>query len=60
MNIDEACINHNALKLIEEELASPYDYLDQDENQDRTRIITLGEITGIILMANQMKEVLKV
>jgi len=60
MKIDEACINDNALKLIEGELATPFEYTDEDENQDRTRIITLGEITGIILMANQMKEVLKV
>ncbi len=59
MKIDEACINDNALKLIEGELATPFEYTDEDENLDHTRILTLGEITGIILMANQMKEVLK-
>ena len=59
MKITEDGINHNALRLIEAELGCLYDYSDQDENLDHTRLLTLGYINGVIAMANEMKEELK-
>lgn len=59
MKIDEASINHNALRLIDEAISSPYDYCEKTLEADHMRLLTIGEISGIIFMANAMKEVLK-
>ena len=61
MKIDTECINHNAVRLIKDLLESRYDLIEEDK-QDQERgylIMTLGEIAGIIEMADAMKEVLK-
>ena len=59
MKIDEACINHNALRLINEIVGSPYEYGDQDETADHFRLMTLGAVRGVLDMTEAMKEVLK-
>lgn len=59
MKIDEASINHNALKLIDEIISCPFDYCEDTPEQDHMRLLTLGEISGVIAMANAMKKVLK-
>lgn len=59
MKIDEASINHNALKLIDETLGSSFDYCGEKPEEDHMRLLVLGEISGIIEMANAMKKVLK-
>jgi hypothetical protein len=61
MRINEECINHNAVRLIKDLLESRYDLIEEDkQNQERGYLLmTLGEIAGIIEMANAMKEVLK-
>ena len=59
MKIDESCINHNALRLIGEMVSELYEFTDADENMERMRIATLGEIRGICQMADVMKEVLR-
>lgn len=61
MRINEECINHNAVRLIKDLLESRYDLIEEDK-QDQERgylLMTLGEIAGIIEMAEVMKEVLK-
>lgn len=58
MKIDESCINHNAIRLIEE-IASPI-YECLDEKDDNTRIAVLGGINGILDLARVLKEVLKI
>lgn len=58
MKIDEACINHNALRLINEIVESPYEYCDQDETTDHLRLLTLGAVRGVLDMAEAMKGVL--
>ena len=58
MKIDEACINHNAVRLINEIVGIPYEYGDQDESADHCRLLTLGEVRGVLEMAEAMKEVL--
>ena len=66
MKIDEACINHNAVKIIEELSASAYDFcslkaedsMSERENQNYA-LMTLGNIVGVLDMARDMKEVLK-
>ena len=59
MKIDEACINHNAVRLINEIMGSPYEYGGQDESTDHLRLLTLGEVRGVLEMTEAMKEVLK-
>ncbi len=59
MKIDEASINHNALRLIDEIISCPFDYCEDKPEEDHMRLLTLGEISGIIEMANEMKKVLK-
>ena len=57
MKIDEASINHNACRLIDELAASIYEVDKKDD--ECLRALTLGNIRGVIEMANAMKEVLK-
>ena len=61
MRINEECINHNAVRMIKDLLESRYDLIEEDkQNQELGYLImTLGEIGGIIEMADAMKEVLK-
>lgn len=60
MKIDEACINHNAVRLINEIVGSPYEYGDQDETADHCRLLTIGAVRGVLDMAEAMKKVLSV
>ena len=61
MKIGYENINHNAVRLIKDLLESRYDLIEVDkQNQERGFLLmTLGEIAGIIEMADAMKEVLK-
>lgn len=59
MKIDEACVNHNALRIINDIVGIPYEYGDQDENADHYRLMTIGAVRGVLDMAEAMKEVLK-
>lgn len=61
MKIDEKSINHNAVRMIKDLLESRYELIEEDKpSQERGYLImTLGEIAGIIEMADAMKEVLK-
>ena len=59
MKIDEACINHNALRLINEIVGDPYEYGDQDESADHCRLLTIGVVRGVLDMVEAMKKVLK-
>ena len=66
MKIDEACIDHNAVRIIEELSASAYDFcslkaedaMSERENQNYA-FMTLGNIIGVLDMARAMKELLK-
>ena len=61
MRICEGDINYNAVRMIKDLLESRYDLIEEDK-QDQERgylIMTLGEIAGIIEMADAMKGVLK-
>lgn len=60
MKIDEACINHTALRLINEIVGCPYEYAEQDKNADHCRLMTLGEVRGVLEMTEAMKKVLSV
>lgn len=58
MKIDEAYIDHNALRIINDIVGIPYEYGDQDESTDHLRLLTLGAVRGVLDMAEAMKEVL--
>ena len=58
MKLDESSINHNALRLIKDELEPLYDFIG-DEHMGDYCLATLAEIRGICLMADAMKEVLR-
>lgn len=61
MKINEECVNHNAVRLIKELVESRYEMIEEDkQNIERGYLLmTIGEIAGIIEMADTMKEVLK-
>ena len=61
MKIDESCIDHNTVRLIRDLLDSRYDLIDNDKPaQERGfMMMTLGEIAGVIEMAEAIKEVLR-
>jgi hypothetical protein len=60
MKIDEESINHNAVRMIKDLVESRYDMIMEATAEERGYLLmTLGEIAGIIEMANAMKEVLK-
>lgn len=61
MKIDESCINHNTVRLIRDLIDSRYELIDNDKPaQERGyTLMTLGEIAGVIEMAEAMKEVLR-
>ena len=61
MRINEENINYNAVRMIKDLLESRYDLIEEDkQNQERGYLLmTIGEIAGIIKMADAMKEVMK-
>lgn len=60
MKIDEACINHNAVRIIGELSENIYAFCDGDTEQNRMYMaMTLGEIAGVIDMAKALKGALK-
>lgn len=60
MKIDETCIEHNALQIINYIVACPNEYNEQDETADHCRLLTIGAVRGVLDMAEVMKRVLKV
>lgn len=62
MKIDEGCIEHNAVKLIHDLIETRYDLIMGDNPADERgyMLMTLGEIGGVVEMAEALKEVLKV
>lgn len=64
MKIDESCIDHNAVRIIEELTSNAYAYCEADDEttereQQNTALMTLGNIIGVLDMARVLKEVLK-
>ena len=61
MKVDEATINHNAVRIITDLTEENWDMID-GERKDEERgyfLMNLGEIRGVCLMAQALKEVLK-
>lgn len=62
MRITEDCINHNAVRLIDELTSECYGAVFES-NSDSARtafyLLTLGNIIGVLDMAQAMKDVLK-
>ena len=60
MRICEESINYNAVRLIKDLVESRYNMITDATAEERENMLmTLGEIAGIIEMADAMKEVLK-
>lgn len=59
MKIDEACINHNVSQITSDVLSSLYDILSDNSQDNFYRIESLGEIKGILLLADALKQALK-
>lgn len=52
--IDNAKINVTAIKLINDTLGCIYEYCDKEN--DNTRLVTLGEVSGICALAEKLTE----
>lgn len=59
MKLDESQINYSAMQIISETIGNVFEYCDHTEDCDALRLATLGEIAGIINLADRLKEVLK-
>lgn len=60
MRINEGNINYNAVRIIKDLVENRYDMIMEATAEERGYfLMTLGEIAGIIEMADAMKEVLK-
>ena len=55
MKIDESCIDHNVTRLVAQLTENLYEYGD---NNDWYKMM-LAEISGVILLAEALKEALK-
>ena len=65
MKIDEGCIEHNALRIISDLVDSRYEFINanneqQNQSNREYMIMTLGEIGGVIALAEELKKVLRV
>lgn len=58
MKITTDNIDYNATRLIDEYMASPFEYAEQSDCADHQRVFTLGYIRGVLNMARTMKEVI--
>ena len=64
IRITEDCINHNAVKIIGELAESSYNFCnaqsaEEEHGNTLYMAMTLGEIMGVLEMAQAMKDVLK-
>lgn len=60
MKIDEASINHNAMNIISGLVADSYSMIDDKTDEERgIFLMTIGEIKGIIDLANELKKALR-
>lgn len=60
MRISEESINHNAVRMIKDLVENRYGMIMEATAEERGYLLmTLGEIAGIIEMAEVMEEVLK-
>ena len=59
MKITEDNIDYNVARLIDKELGSPWEYAEQKDDADHTRLLMLGYIRGVLSLAEELKGVLK-
>ena len=61
MKIDESCINNNTVRLIRDLIDTRYELINSDKPAEERgyTLMTLGEIAGVIEMAEAIKEVLR-
>lgn len=64
MRITEDCINHNAVRIIGELTENCYNFcnaksVEEERGNTLYMAMTLGEIMGVLEMAQTMKDVLK-
>lgn len=59
MKIDESCIDHNAVRLIQTALDTCLIYTDDKEQRPDATNVFVGQVSGILTMAKVLKEVLK-
>lgn len=59
MTIDESCIDHNAVRLIQTALDTYLIYADDKEQRPDATNVFVGKVAGVLTMAKALKEVLK-
>lgn len=56
MKIDESCINHNVVRLINDMILEPCEYAEEPHMV----LAVLNQVKGVLELAKELKEVLKV
>lgn len=60
MKIDESCIDHNAINLINDLVFDSYSMIDCETAEERGfYLMTIGEIKGVINLAEELKKALR-
>ena len=59
MKIDEACIDHNAISVIEDMIGNPFEYIEANSSPGIVGAVEIGAVYGIIYLAKELKAVLK-
>ena len=59
VKINEDNIDYNLQRLLDEYVASPFEYAEQSDDADHQRLLTLGYVRGAIDFANELKKVLR-
>lgn len=59
MIYNESQIDECAMQAISDIIGNVYEYSDDDKDTDNMRLITLGEVTGIVKLAESLKAAVK-
>lgn len=59
MKITIECIDSNAARIVKECVGDPYEYADKSDTAERTRLLTLGYIRGVLDLAEILKMVIE-
>ena len=60
MKIDEGCINHNVVRMIDRGVGNPAEYAyTETAVAEKEQMFSLGYVRGVLDLANELKRVLK-
>ena len=59
MIYNESQIDECAMQVISDIIGNVFDYSDENKDMDNMRLVTLGEVTGVVMLAESLKAAIK-